>query len=316
MKKLVLKTVIFATLISAIILFGTFFLYHKIEHGNYYKLEKNYDYLFFGHSHTAASINDTIIKSARNLSNSGEGMFYTYFKVKKIVENNKINTIFLSFTNNYINFKTDSIEIFRDRNINRWGVKYTAFMDFNDFSLLMKNNPKSIIATQPLSVKKYLSFLLKGNKNMIKDFNWGSHELVNKCKVDSLLKIKSNKDITKKQFKYSIYELQYFDKIISLCNKHKIKLCFIRCPVHKEWDGLENEIYFQRLVKNRFKTISFLDFKNFPLQNKYFADLHHINHAGSTIFCSFFNDLLAKGLLQKPNKQEFINQEMNKLNFK
>ena len=115
-----------------------------------------------------------------------------------------------------------------------------------------------------------------------------------------------------KDFKYSKYGLLYLDKIIDLCVSKKINLYLVRTPVHQSWEKLENEYYFQKILKEKYKKVCFLDFKDYPLKNNFYGDLNHLNHFGATKFSIFFNNLLKNGLLIKENKQEFINQEMKK----
>jgi hypothetical protein len=56
--------------------------------------------------------------------------------------------------------------------------------------------------------------------------------------------------------------------------------------------------------------LEYLDFLKFPLKNAQFADPEHLNHKGAKVFSQWFNQLLKKGLLEKNNKQDFINEEI------
>lgn len=317
MKKLLIKSTLFLFIILCIIIVGILFLYHRIDTGNYYKLNKNYENLVFGHSHTECAFNDSLIDNTLNLSNSGEGIFYTYFKVKKVIENNKTNNLFLSFTNNYIDHRVDSIEIWREREINRWYSKYAANLDKNDLLLLLNKNPKALIQTQSLATKNYLTFAFSNQKSIIEHLNWGKYKYLKREKIDSLLiaakKSKPIKTIPEK-FEYAKYGLIYFDKIIAICKQKNINVYLVRSPIHESKWKDETDPYLENLVKGKFKNIPFLDFKYMKFENTEFGDFTHLNYKGARKFSTFFNNLLQNGLLKKQDKQKFINQEIAKLN--
>jgi hypothetical protein len=313
MKKLVLKITVFTSIILAILIFGILSLYTIIDQGDYYKLNKKYDNLIFGHSHTECAFNDKIIANTLNVSNSGESMFYNYFKVKKIIENNKVKNIFISFTNNYIEYASDTTEIWKEKYLNKWYSKYGAYMQYKDFLLLLKNNPKGTLNAQSLAAKKYLTFLIKRKKSIIEDLSWGKYKYLNRNKLDSILKNQNVKNEKLTNFKYSKYNLEYLDKILKICRENEINVYLVRSPVHHAWGALGNEYYFKKLINERYKKYEFLDFKDFPLDNNSYGDLSHLNHFGASKFSLFFNNLLKDKLLDKQDKQEFINVEMRKL---
>ncbi|MFM9987014.1 hypothetical protein [Flavobacterium sp.] len=313
MKKLLIKATIFVSIVFTILIFGILSLYKIIDQGNYYKLDKKYDNLIFGHSHSECAFNDKKIANTLNISNSGESYFYTYFKVKKIIENNKIKNVFISFTNNYIEYTIDTTEIWKEKYLNKWYSKYGAYMTSEDLLLLLKKNLKGILNAQSLASKKYLTFLIKRKKSIIEDLSWGKYKYLNRNKLDSLLRHKDTTNEKIINFKYSKYNLQYLDKILKICKENKINVYLVRSPVHHAWGALSNEYYFKKLVNERYKKYEFLDFKDFPLENNSYGDLSHLNHFGASKFSLFFNNLLEDKLLEKQDKQEFINVEMAKL---
>ena len=76
---------------------------------------------------------------------------------------------------------------------------------------------------------------------------------------------------------------------------------------------LYNEKIYRRYILDTFSKTEFLDFKDFPLKNSDFYDLDHLNVDGSIKFSIFFNSLIKNGLLDKTEKQKFINeQQFNK----
>ncbi len=313
MIKFIKKTVLFLILISGIILIGILIVNYLIDNGNYYKIPSKTDHLIIGNSHTQRALNDTIIRNSTNLSSSAENNLYTYFKIKKIVKHNKIKNIFLSFSNNCVPISYDDY-VWKETNLNRSYPKLHAFLGYEEYKIIIRKNPGSFLRIQSFTTKKDIEFLISDNKNAINFYGWGGFDYSKINELDSILQ---NKDRIPKEeiknFKYSKYGLEYLDKIVKLCSENKINLFLIRCPVHKSWVKLENEYYFKKILKSKYSNVAFLDFKDFPLDNNSYGDLNHLNHFGASKFSLFFNTLLEDKLLDKQNKQEFINQEMKKL---
>jgi hypothetical protein len=266
-----------------------------------------------GHSQTEETFDDEIIKNTKNLSMSGENIYYTYFKVYQILKCNKtIKNIFISFTNHQITQNYDETSIWDEKHIDHSYSKYAAFMSINDYLVLLKNNPLGIIKAQPLATKKQLMFLLKNKKSIYEDYLIGNFVKLKTSRLDSILNFKkTNIKLDSINFKYSKYTFIYLDKIIDLCKNKNVELFLIRTPVHKTWNELNDEYFFQKILKEKYSQIDFLDFKKFPLMNNEYYDQSHLNQFGAAKFSTFFNKLLEKGLLQKGNKQEFINQEID-----
>ena len=74
-----------------------------IADGKYFSIPTAKSSVILGHSQSECGFNDSLIEGFYNLSQSGEGYPYSYFKAKKILENNNhIDHIFIVYTNNQI----------------------------------------------------------------------------------------------------------------------------------------------------------------------------------------------------------------------
>ena len=56
-----------------------------------------------------------------------------------------------------------------------------------------------------------------------------------------------------------------------------------------------------------------LDFQNFPLEDNEFWDPIHLNYKGAKKFSLFFDSSLKRGLLDAPNPQSMIDEEIQKM---
>lgn len=310
LKNITLSVFLIFTFITTIIVFTN----HKIEKDNCTHLSKNIKLLILGHSHAQYAFNDSLIDNSKNLAQAGELFFYTYLKLKKISNDNKqIQTIFLEFSNNQIVSEMDKWTESEEDILYRV-PKYSPFMNYESYKYIFAKNPSALAKSFPLMFKNNINTLLTGNENYLEHQDWGGYFNHNKNNVDSLLQVRKKLKIDKKEkLMFSNVNLEYLYKIILFCKQRKIKLFLVRSPQHKEYPILSNERIFLKVIKNNLAQISFLDFNKFPLLNQDYVDLQHLNYKGAKKFSLFFNNLLRRGLLKIIDKQQFINNEIEKL---
>lgn len=308
MKSFVVRTVMFSIIVLVVISGIVVLVNYKIDNGSFYKISPDKSILILGHSHTECGYNDSIIHDALNLSSGGECYFYTYFKLKKLLEeNSNIKSVFVGYSNNMIEKEMDEW-IWGEAYISARYPKYGAFMNLDDIGLLFKKNPKVMLATQPIATKKYISFLVGGNHDIIKEQAWGGYLFLKRDKTDSLIAAQAS--FPKEPIDTNLAEINllYLDKIVMCCKSAGIPIYLIRSPLHPSYRGVRNEELFVKTTTSRYSDVSFLDFKNFPLANSEFGDLDHLNYKGAKKYSVFFQDLLDANLLKADNKQLMIDE--------
>ncbi len=277
-----------------------------VERNANFSIKTQPKYVIFGHSHPECAFNDSLILNFKNLAASGESYFYSYFKAKKVLEQNpSITTVFVEYTNNQIDSSV-SAWIWDEKYISRSYKTYLPFMNIDDNWLLFRNNPVSVIK----------SFLLprENGEAIIKNFDFseslGGYNYRGKSKIDSLLNTEMQLDDCG-ETKISWCSIKYLDKIVDLCREHKKQIFFVRSPQHRNYNFKNNEGNFHRIRDSLFKDINFLDFNNFPLADVDYSDLEHLNYRGAKVFSKWFNNLLERGLLTGSPTQKLIDSEMN-----
>ena len=283
-----------------------------IGNGNYFSIDPDANSLILGHSHSECAFNDSLIGYCKNLSQSAESYFYTCNKLKKIIENNhQVNTVFVEFTNNCLSNKMDDL-IWGNQYFSFMFPKYAALMNTADWKLLFSHNTAAVLKSLPVTLKKNFLFLVKNKTDYSKEMGWGGYLYLVKAKTNLLANTMAA-PLTSRQAMASdtaIANIVYLQKIVEFCKQHTIKLYLVRSPVSPENPELSNEAAFEKLARTRFSDVELLDFKDFPLDKSKFADPQHLNYKGATIFSLFFNGLLKDGLLNKPDKQQVINNAM------
>lgn len=273
------------------------------------------NYVVLGHSHPACAFNDSLIDNFKNFSESGESYFYTYIKIKKLLEQRpSIQTVFIEFDNYQIrNHMNDWI--WTDEHLAYRLSRYSPFMEINESKLIMAKNLKGFITYSSLSTKKNLFNLFYNYHNY--SYKIGGYEQLDRRLNDSLI----NTQLIDSTLKYdtdslSYYSIEYLDKIVQFCKSMKKQVFLIRCPMHPESNGIKNEVTFQHILTERFSNTEFLDFHKFPLPNNEFGDLEHLNYFGACRFSKWFNKLLKSDIISQQNKQMRINIQIQNIDAK
>ena len=304
------STCLFIVLFLGLVLFieiSTSFIERKYSN---FRLDSEPEIVVFGHSHPEVAFNDSLISNLRNLAQSGESYFYTYFKAKRVLEQNpSIKVVFIGYTNNQIDEIADNW-IWGDMDMSLRYPEYSSFMSFKDKFLLMHKNFKAYLNCFSLSVNRRLVKLRMQDFNFTNDI--GGYLYLVRDKTDSLLNVKSGfeKESTDSPQGMSEFNVYYLSKLVELCTKQGKRVVLFRSPLHERYEGFQNEARYQGILEKRFGNVEFMDFSKFPLSNSDFGDLEHLNHKGAKKFSEWFAGLLRNELLGKADIRTFVADEM------
>jgi len=270
-------------------------------------------YVVLGHSHPECAYNDSLIQNFRNLAISGEAYFYTYTKLKKLIEQNKgVELVFIEFTNNQI---SESINewVWADKYLSYHYTIYSSFIELRDKYLVFKNNPKGFIANSPLVLKNAVKKLISTPYN-IPDSYGGFASLEGDL---TAYREKANNQEAREDFvvinnNISQVQISYLSKIVSFLQEENVKVCLIRSPQHASYSGLGNEGDFQEVLTKSFSEEYFIDLIDFPLNDTHFRDPEHLNHLGAKAVSSWVNDLLLSDFFQaNKNKKHWDYKDLS-----
>ncbi len=305
MKRFLIKVSIFCSLFF-VFLGGVFWFTRNFST---VEVKKKSPILVLGHSHAECAYNDSIIDSVTNFAQSGESYFYTYFKSKLLVDQNPdIQTVLIEFTNNQLSNAKD-LWIWNDDQIAYRYPKYGPFMDMDAYALLMKHNAMAVMRNSRLLFKNCLHSTFTAHNFPVEI---GGYLHLVRDKTDSLLAVlpKSNES---SRYVLSSDNLKYLRLMIDyLKSKHKT-VFLIRSPLHIRTDSYTYEVQFNEVRQAQFGDVEFLDFSRFPITNEQFGDLEHLNFKGATVYSRWFNEMLSQGLLENDNKQQMIDEAIQKM---
>jgi hypothetical protein len=252
------------------------------------KLPKEIKILILGHSHSAMAYNEKYIINAFNLSEQGEAYLYTYFKAKKIIENNpQIKKVYIEFTNNQIYKKDMNNWMWGDVQLQYRIKRYGVLLDKEALQLLYQKNPNGFINAFSKSLFDNLRRFFYNNKGIVLKGGMGGYTPSDKILLDSVVSSKIKQKVLNE---ISEYNILYLQKIVKYCQGKHIEVCLLRSPMHKIYDVSFSEHKFQEILHTKFKNIQWLDYKDFPIPAKGFQDAEHLNSYGAKIYSQYFND--------------------------
>ena len=310
MKRFVKNTILFVVVCMMLIFTITFTLFVTVKKHADFRLKEHPVYLVVGHSHPECAFNDSLISGLKNISKSGEACFYSYQKLKTVLNQNpSIKTVFIEFTNNQIEEEMDRWT-WDNKHITRY-PDFVPFMSNRDKALLFKHNGDGFLNLVSISARYALLRIVTNDYNYEKQL--GGYQFLVQDITDSVLRILNKKetDNHKKPVTISETNLNYLSAMIHYCKRHHVEPVLIRSPLHKGFFRFVDERAYKNILKKRFSDVTWLDFSSFPIKDSGFADPEHLNYKGARVFSLWFNEILKKGLLSKSDKARFVKKEIS-----
>ena len=216
-------------------------------------------------------------------------MVYSYLKIKTIVENFKPKKIIIPISSHNIFSDIEKRWLFSQPHFESRFAKYFPLMGLEELKLFLYSKEISYASSFQKTFKEILKNTIIGN---IYYGRFNINNLDNLKKAISKLDDKTNRNYTL----LAEVELNYFKKIIKLCNNSNIDLIVINTPKHKMYNKFyEKRItVFNDLMKNEFSDIIYYDYTNLIFDNSCFTDLMHLNNKGSSFFSEYIKDNLKK----------------------
>lgn len=257
--------------------------------------EKKFDYVFFGDSHAFHAINPEFIKNAYNYGTGAENYIKTYFKLRKMIDKERIgvkNAVFEIDLHTFSSRLTDETNLFNELEV------YSEFVSYNEVKNVTGDSILNILVESKLPFLgngKEFGILIKDIQfNELNSYGW----LKNKANFSEMNKSQLAEEVIKDSFqnqeRINNISFEYFLKTIELADKSGTKIIFIKYPYTKEYKeaflrkNLTIEEYYTFIFQEVDKTISnytILDYSDIYTNNsEYFGDPAHLNYIGAEIF--------------------------------
>jgi hypothetical protein len=266
-----------------------------LNNDRYFVLDKNKAAIVIGHSHAGAGINPEYAPDLTNLCTPGESYYFSYIKMRQILKSNKhLKLVLLEYSNNQITTETKKW-IFSENFLGEHYPRYAGFINWDEKAYLLFKHSENFLPREAASLKKELIFLLnkKQDKNYMTLNGWGHYIRLDVNKTDSLIEA-SNLEKPETVDSTLTDNIDYLKKITELCRTEGITLVLIRSPLHPRYHIEATEHEFHRILNTELKDVPFVDFKNYPISDSEFADLHHLNYKGAIKYSKAIDSLIKR----------------------
>lgn len=280
---------------ASLLVFG-FINWNIRNHANF-RFPKEYKYIMIGHSHPECAYNDSLISNFKNISDSGEAYFYTYYKLIELLKDNpSIEIVMIEFTNNQVDSAMDKW-IWGEKSISHFYPKYGVFIGLQGQVLLAKKSFGSVLNS--FSVLQKRNFLRIVNNDYDYFNHIGGYVHYEKNGVEEA---KLNQKRTKKNSpiddEYSM-NIKYLEKIISLCKQKNKEIVLIRTPQHSVLKMRDNDKKYLNVYFDKFNDIPLIDFNDFHIPDYGYKDLEHLNYKGANIISKTMDSIIENKLIEK-----------------
>jgi len=285
MKRFLTQLLLFIAIPSTLLvasLMVTFYISTTID----YKLDKKITQVFAGDSHIQNAVNDNLLKDCKNIACASESFYFTYFKLKKLLENNpNIKKVYLgasyhSLSNYYDAFITG---------------EFSSSVSPKYFYVLPMSEKLMHIRINLTNLPTFINGVFSNNyKYLFKDshYDYGSYS-------NEFIKTTAVKSFMNKRLRFQYYtdgQLNpfskinqfYLTKIKLLCKNHNVDLRLLNTPLHPYF---KNKIPINYL--NKFKDfvrvnkLNVIDYSNQKYNDSSFIpDGDHLSVKGACAFTS------------------------------
>lgn len=253
-------------------------------------MRENSRALLMGHSIVANAYNDQIIDGVQNFAQEGESYFYTYIKLKKILDTSSIDKVFLDVSPNCFAVNFDD-HIWGDNFLNGFLPRYLPFMTLEEYLLLIKNNPAG---TVKISLKSLIKWIYIYTNKFSYDSRLIGGFLPRNGQLDC-----ANVDNRTFKLDFASTNSYYLEKLVNLAEEREIEIYFIETPFSElsSWNDLRRPV--REFLNKKFSEIKIVQFQDLTdLSCGHFWDFNHMNKTGSKYFSEIVDmHLLKKGVL-------------------
>ena len=237
--------------------------------------------LVLGASGVECALNDSLIHSIFNLSESGDNYLCSFVKLKKIKsENPHINTLILGFSSLSLSSRLDKwYDIDYGDKIGTLG-----FVDFRELSSFYGVFGVIEKLLSPRGFRTALNYLIK---DAVIQYQIGGYLFLVRDKLEeSLLRRKSG---SPSSWKFSTLQIKYLQKIIEYCHTNGIQVILFNAPVYINSESSRSrQLEYVRKIKG----ISFWDYSDFRLPDSCYGDIRHLNYRGARIFSEYIDGVI------------------------
>jgi hypothetical protein len=283
-----LKFAAFFLGVMLILIVGTTFLARSLIN---FEIPAQKTTLIVGDSRPESGLNDEILENTFNFSQSGTAYFYSYLKIRTMLEHNPhIDTIVLGFAFEDIAKPRD--EWFRGPETIKFKMpKYLPLFGHQDLAALFQANPsevaKNLHRTVVYNSAAIIKFVITGQGSD----HLGGYQYLERSKLEQA-KDRLPSTIDEEDLQLSEYQEKYLLEIYHLAQSRDVDLILLKTPIHEMKQAIE-DIYIDRfasLIEEKMPEATIIDHSRVVIPEEGFGDLEHLNLIGAQIYSEFLKE--------------------------
>jgi len=239
------------------------------------------DVLILGDSHLMTAVDTGLFPNAKNICQSAEPPYVSYWKLKKILETNKPRQVVFGFTPHTVSACND----FRLSDP-KWSKElFKRIYPLQDFKSLEEEVSVDWVNYYQALWKQTAFFPKINHENYIGEYRAKTRSDVSDCNSA----IQRHYYSEEKVYPVSDLSIAYMDSIIKICKLKEVSIVFSGAPVHKCYsDKIPNSISlaYDNLIAlyEQQEVFVFNKIYEDAYADSLFFDVHHLNEAGAERF--------------------------------
>jgi hypothetical protein len=246
----------------------------------FYKPEiKKTNTLIIGDSHSQRGINPDLFSCASNISQPGEPIVITYWKLKYLLKYMKPDTLIIGFGHHNISSSNDTKFIRK-----RWSSEMLNRSYIIKNMLSVKSIPIDFNEYYKVIWKQFCFYPHKNHFKFIGNFSKSNGSNLSDVHSSITRHFFSNN----KELSISYTAISHLDSVINICQKHRIVTVLAGIPVHTSYYSLIplpfKERYDYEINRYENQGIIILNRTFESYKDSLYFDSHHLNIDGAKIF--------------------------------
>lgn len=260
-----------------------------LSHFSRMEIRDDISVLLCGHSLVANAYNDRELLNVQNIAQEGESFFYTYIKLKKIIDETEgIKHVYIDVSTNYF-VKGNDRKIWKDNTLIGFLPRYLPFMTFEEYFFLLKKNFKGTLKYSLKSPIKW-AYVFYNKLSYDNKLLGGYLPRKGAFDCDSYQKNPITLD-------FSNHEIVNLQNIYTFLLKNKISITFLETPVSKCSIWRNHRVEIRTYLQDQFPLAKLLTMESFNATDENFWNHSHLNEIGS----QYFTDFLLKQNIFRPS---------------
>ena len=251
-----------------------------------FRIAPNVTSVYSGDSHVEECINDKLLPNSLNIAQNSECYYYTYFKVKKLLADAHIDTLYLGFSYHSLSDYYDDF-VFGE---------YSPIIASKYFFILPNSEKVKFLKYNSENTSLFLRKIIERgvNREIVGGFtNVFANTAAIKKSMDKRIDFQFYRK--GKLNSFSAFNMGWFDKIIQLCREKNVVPVLLNTPLHPYYKSRIPAEYLQKYDEVlRAYQLKVVDLNGLPLDDESFIpDGDHVSERGATIVSKYLASRMA-----------------------